>query len=67
MTAAGHVLFHDKPLEFARDTYVIPFIVLHSFLISRLIGRVRSERFAFLYSQGFSREILWRHVCAWPH
>jgi len=62
MTATGYVLFHDKPLDFRGDGYAVVFTVLHSFLISRLIGRVRSEPFAFLYSQGFSRNALWMHV-----
>ena len=60
--ATAYVLLHDKPLEFFVDDYVLLFVFFHSFLISRMIGRVRSESFAFLYSQGFSRNFLWWHV-----
>lgn len=58
----GYVLFHDEPLDFRHGTYALPFVIVHSFLISRLLGRVRSESFAFLYSQGFSRRRLWLHL-----
>ena len=56
-----YLLFQDQPLDFRRDSYVITFVLVHSFLISRLIGRVRSESFADLYSQGFSRNVIWSH------
>jgi hypothetical protein len=62
VTATGYVLLQDKPLDFRIDSYAPTFVLVHSFLISRLIGRVRSESFAFLYSQGFSRDVLWGHV-----
>lgn len=62
ITASAYVLFHDQPLYFPRDTATKLFIVIHCFLISRLAGRVRSETFAFLYSQGFSRDTLWSHM-----
>lgn len=60
--AVAYVLLHDKPLEFFLDMNSVVFVISHSFLISLLLGRVRSESFAFLYSQGFSRDLLWRHV-----
>ncbi len=60
--ATAYVLLHDNPLEFFLDVNAVVFVISHSFLISLLLGRVRSESFAFLYSQGFSRDLLWRHV-----
>ncbi len=60
--ATAYVLLHDKPLEFFLDMNAVVFVISHSFLISLLLGQVRSESFAFLYSQGFSRDLLWRHV-----
>ncbi len=60
--AVAYVLLHDKPLEFFLDMNSVVFVISHSFLISLLLGRVRSESFAFLYSQGFSRDLLWRHA-----
>ena len=60
--ATAYVLLHEKPLEFFLDMNAVVFVISHSFLISLLLGRVRSEPFAFLYSQGFSRDHLWRHV-----
>ena len=62
MAATCYVLCQDQPLSFRFNTEVFVFILMHSFLISRLVGRVRSESFAYLYSQGFSRDLLWGHV-----
>jgi hypothetical protein len=60
--ATAYVLLHENPLEFFLDDYAVLFVFAHCFLISRLIGRVRSESFAFLYSQGFTRNLLWGHL-----
>ena len=62
VTASSYVLFYDKVLDFRVDRFAILFVLAHSFSISRLVARVRSEAFAFLYSQGFSRDALWRHM-----
>jgi hypothetical protein len=61
-TAAVYVAFSEKPLEFRRDNYAMTFVLVHCFLISRLIGRVRTQSFAYLYSQGFSRDAIWGHL-----
>lgn len=61
-TSSLYVLFSNERLDFQRDSFAIVFVLLHSFLISRLMGRVRSEQFAFLYSQGIPRNVLWCHT-----
>ena len=60
--AFGYIMLHAEPLDVRRDQTALLFIIVHSFLISRLIGRVRSGSFAYLYSQGFSRDVLWNHL-----
>lgn len=60
--ATLYVLLQPKPLDFRRDPLAILFVLIHAFLISRLVGRVRSESFGFLYAQGFSRDTVWRHL-----
>lgn len=60
--ATLYVLLQPKPLDFRRDPLAILFVLIHAFLISRLVGRVRSESFGFLYAQGFSRKTVWSHL-----
>ena len=62
VVATAYTLFVAQPLDFLRDNYAILFVLVHSLLISRLVVRVHSPPFAFLYSQGFSRDALWGHV-----
>ena len=37
------------------------FILIHSVAITFILGRVRSRSFAFIYTRGFSRDVLWLH------
>ena len=61
-SAAFYVLSFHSVLNFPGDSMAILFVVAHSFLISRLLGSVRSESFAFLYSRGLSRDQLLLHL-----
>ena len=37
------------------------FILAHCIAITIVLGRVRSRSFAFIYTRGFSRDVLWGH------
>ncbi len=37
------------------------FVLVHCIAITFVLGRIRSARFAFVYSRGFSRDVLWSH------
>jgi hypothetical protein len=37
-------------------------VLAHCLLLTMLLGRFRSPVFAFLYSRGYSRDVLWGHM-----
>ena len=37
------------------------FVLIHSIAITFVLGRVQSPSFAFIYTRGFSRDVLWVH------
>lgn len=43
------------------NAWAAVFILIHSVAITFILGRVRSRSFAFIYTRGFSRDVLWLH------
>lgn len=61
--ACAWVLFARTPL-FDHNVHFIPFVFafVHGLLCTVFpLGQTRSESFAFLYTRGFSRDVLWNH------
>lgn len=57
-----YTLFEFEPLRFETSFNVWLFIAVHCGCLAVALGRTGSRSFGFLYSQGFPRDVLWRHV-----
>jgi len=54
------VLFYREILDW-RNTWISIFILIHSALLTLCLGQFRSRAFSFIYTRGFSRDVLWIH------
>ena len=59
--ACLHVLLYRDVLAW-RDGWAGTFVLVHSYVIATRFCRFGRGDFAFLYSRGFSRDLLWGHV-----
>ena len=68
-----YVLFARDPLD-CRNPWLALFVLVHSIALAWGLGRSRSRSFAFVYTRGFSRDLLWTHkmlstvlaiLCVW--
>jgi hypothetical protein len=55
-----YVLLAREPLD-ARNPWLALFVLVHSIALAWGLGRSRSRSFAFVYTRGFSRDLLWCH------
>jgi hypothetical protein len=68
-----YVLFAREPLD-SRNPWLALFVLVHSIALAWGLGRSRSRSFAFVYTRGYSRDLLWSHkmlstvlavLCVW--
>lgn len=60
VTACGYVMLMPGVLKVS--ALEILFLLAHAKYMTGVMGRFRSGRFAFLYTRGFSRTVLWTHT-----
>ena len=63
-TAVIYTLFRPEPLVLPGEYKVLFAVIVHSAAVVRQLGRISSSNTGFLYSQGFTRDRIWRHTLA---
>lgn len=62
IVAFGYVCTATDVLQFGVESPAAYFIGVHCLLITWRLGRTETQGSGFLYTQGFSRDVLWRHT-----
>lgn len=55
-----YVLFSREPLSWD-NPWLSLFVLVHSIAIAFYLGRFRSASFSYLYTRGYTRDLLWGH------